>query len=242
MHQNHGGKPDSTSGFGRKNVKAQVVLITGSSSGIGRETAYRFARAGARLVLTYYKGKTRGEAAERRCRRLGVADTLLLHLDVMNNESIAEAAMKVKRKYGYIDFLINNAGTGVFNPFKKQTIKDIERQIRTNLEGLIKVTRAFLPQVKKGIINIASAAGKEAYEEMSVYCGTKFGVRGFTQTLALEYPRLKVCCVNPDETATRLSGYRGRPPQEVAEVIFRAASGQVGCEKGGDVDVWKIMK
>ncbi|MEK6589649.1 MAG: SDR family oxidoreductase [Nitrospinota bacterium] len=223
-------------------MKGQVVLITGSSSGIGRETAYRFAKEGASLVLTYYKGKRRGEAAERRCRRLGAADTLLLHLDVTDNESVAGAARKVKRKYGDIDFLINNAGTGAFNLFKKQTAKNIERQIRTNLEGLIKVTRAFLPQVKKGIINIASAAGKEAYEEMSVYCGSKFGVRGFTQTLALEYPRLRICCVNPDETATRLSGYQGRPPQEVAEVIFRTASGKVKCKEGGDVDVWEVME
>ena len=222
-------------------MKEQVVLITGSSSGIGRETAYRFAKAGARLVLTYYKGKTRGEAAERRCRRSGAADTLLLHLDVLDNDSIAEAARKVKRKYGAIDFLINNAGVGVFIPFKKQTERDIERQLRTNLEGLIKVTRAFVPQVKKGIINIASAAGKDAYEEMSVYCGSKFGVRGFTEAFAFEFPRLRICCVNPDMTATRLSGYQGRVPQEVAEVIFRAASGQVRCRQGGDVDVWKVM-
>ncbi len=222
-------------------MKEQVVLITGSSSGIGRETAYRFAKAGARLVLTYYKGKSRGEAAERRCRRFGAADTLLLHLDVADNESVAEAVRKVKRKYGAIDILINNVGIGAFILFKKQTSKDIERQIRTNLEGLVKVTRAFLPQVRKGIINIASALGKEVYEEMSVYCGSKFGVRGFTQALALECPRLRICCVNPDMTATRLSGYQGRPPQEVAEVIFRAASRQVRYKRGGDVDVWEVM-
>lgn len=155
-------------------MKGQIVLITGSSSGIGRETAYRFAKAGAKLVLTYYKGKTRGELAERRCRRLGAADTLLLHLDVTDNESIVDAVRKVKRKYGVIDFLINNAGVGVFIPFGEQTVNNIERQIRTNLDGLIKMTGAFLPHVRKGIINIASAAGKEAYAEMSVYCGTKF--------------------------------------------------------------------
>lgn len=222
-------------------MKGQIVLITGSSSGIGRETAYRFAKAGAKLVLTYYKGKMRGDAAERRCSRLGAIDTLLIHLDVMDNESVSEAAIKVKRKYGYVDFFINNAGVGVFAPFREQTARDIERQIRTNLEGLIKVTRAFLPYVRKGVINIASAAGKEAYEEMSVYCGTKFGVRGFTKALALEHPGLRICCVNPDETATRLSGYQGRPPQEVAEVIFRAASGKIGCRNGGDVDVWDVM-
>jgi len=146
-------------GLGKGNVKGQVILITGSSSGIGRETAYRFAKAGARLVLTYYKGKARGEAAEKRCMRLGAADTLLLRLDVVDNESVAAAVRKVKRKYGALDFLINNAGVGAFIPFQEQTAKDIERQVRTNLEGLIKVTRAFLPHVRKGIINIASAAG-----------------------------------------------------------------------------------
>ena len=217
-------------------MKGLAVLITGASSGIGRETAVRFAGAGARLVLTYYKGKTRGEATERRCRKLGATDTLLLHLNVADNKSVAAAVRKVKRKYGTIDLLINNAGAGIFAPFKKQTTADIERQIRTNLEGLIKVTRAFLPLVRKGIINIASLAGLTAYEEMSVYCGSKFGVRGFTQGLALEYPRLRICCVNPDQTATRLSGYQGQPPQKVAEVIFRTATGRIRCKQGGDVN------
>lgn len=172
---------------------------------------------------------------------MGAADSLFLHLDVFGNESIAEVGGKVKRRHGAIDLLINNAGIGVFIAFKKQTVKDIEGQIRTNLDGLIKVTRAFLPRVRKAIINIASAAGKTAYEEMSVYCGSKFGVRGFTQTLALESPRLRIFCVNPDMTATRLSGHQGRPPQEVAEVIFRVVSGQVRCRQGGGVDVWEAM-
>lgn len=222
-------------------MREQIVLITGSSSGIGRETAYRFAQTGAQLVLTYHKGKSRGEAAEKRCRRLGAAETLLLQLDVADNESVAEAVKRVKRELGAVDFLVNNAGIGHFVPFRQQTVREIERQVRTNLEGVIKMCRAFLPLVRKGIINIASAAGETAYAEMSVYCGTKFGVRGFTQALALEHPRLRICCVNPDETATRLSGYKGRPPQEVAEVIFRAASGEVGCKRGCDVDVWEVM-
>ena len=223
-------------------MKGKVVLITGSSSGIGRETAYRFAQAGAKLVLTYNRGKIRGERAERRCQKFGAEDTLLLHLDVMDDRSISDAVKKVLKKYGRVDFLINNAGTGFFILFKEHTKKDIERQIRTNLEGLIKLTRAFLPHIEKGIINIASAAGKTAYAEMSVYCGTKFGVRGFTQALAEEYPRLRVCCVNPDMTATRLTGYEGRPPSEVAEVIFKAVSGAIKVAPGGDADVWKIIK
>lgn len=222
-------------------VKDLVVLITGASSGIGRETAYRFAGEGARIILTYFRGAARGEAAERRCVRLGARDTLLLHLDVMDEKSIAGAVRNVRKKFGAVDFLINNAGVGVFAPFEKQTVRDVERQIRTNLGGLIRMTFSFLPFVKKGIVNIASAAGEAPYKDMAVYCGTKFGVRGFTQSLALEYPRLRICCVNPDMTATRLSGYEGRPPAEVAEVICRAVSGKARCSRGGDLDVWKII-
>jgi NAD(P)-dependent dehydrogenase (short-subunit alcohol dehydrogenase family) len=223
-------------------MRGQVVFITGSSSGIGRETAYRFAKVGARLVLTFNKGKSRGEHVERRCHRLGAEDTLLIHLNVTENISIKDALRRVRNKFGVADFLINNAGMGVFLSFKDQTLKDIEHQVRTNLEGLIKVCHVFLPFIRRGIINVASAAGKTAYAEMSAYCGTKFGVRGFTQALAEEFPKIKIFCVNPDMTATRLTGYEGRPPSEVAEAIFRSVSGKIKVAQGGDVDVWRVIK
>ena len=141
-----------------------------------------------------------------------------------------------------MDFLINDAGMGIFLPFKDLTLKDIQQQIRTNLEGLIKVCRIFLPFIRRGIVNVASAAGKTAYAEMSVYCGTKFGVRGFTQALAEEFPKIKIFCVNPDMTATHLTGYEGRPPSDVAEAIFMAVSGKIKVAQGGDVDVWRVIK
>jgi len=94
-------------------MKNKVVLITGSSSGIGRETALRFASAGARLVLTYCKGKVRGRSVEQRCLNLGAAAALLLRLDVTDDRSIRAAVRKVLRTFGSVDILINNAGTGV---------------------------------------------------------------------------------------------------------------------------------
>jgi NAD(P)-dependent dehydrogenase (short-subunit alcohol dehydrogenase family) len=222
-------------------MKGPTVLITGSSSGIGRETAYRFAREGWRVILTYYRGKRRGENSERRCRRLGAQDTLLLHLDVTDKRSVAAARVKVLRKFGSVDFLINNAGVLHFLLFRKQTRRQIERQLRTNLEGLIRMTHAFLPRIRKGIINVASAAGQEAYSEMSTYCASKFGVRGFTQALRQEHKRLRIAAVNPDQTATHLSGYIGRPPSEVAEVIYRTVIGALKPNSWGDVDVWDVF-
>ena len=96
-------------------------------------------------------------------------------------------------------------------------------------------------KVKKGFVNIASAAGEEAYPEMSTYCGSKFGVRGFTQALRQEHKRLRIGCVNPDQTATHLSGYVGRPPSEVAEVVYRTVTGTAKMSPLGDVDVWDIV-
>lgn len=223
-------------------MKDQVVLITGSSSGIGREAAYRFALAGAKLIVTYHRNRRGGKKTCHESVERGAADTLLIRLDVMSNRSITAAVKRAQNKYGKIDFLINNAGIGVFLPLKDQTTRDIERQIRTNLEGLIKVTRAFLPHIRKGVINIASFLGKNVISEASGYCASKFGVRGFTEALAEEYPRLNICCINPDMIATRMTEYEGRPPAEVADIIFRAASKKIRCERGRDVDVWEVLK
>lgn len=95
--------------------RGQVVFITGPSSGIGRETAYRFAQEGSRLVLTYNRGKRRGEEAERRCRKLGAENTLLIHLDVTDDRSIRDVLKMVRRKYGGVDFLIKTPGPAYFS-------------------------------------------------------------------------------------------------------------------------------
>ena len=223
-------------------MKNKTVFITGTSSGIGKETAFRFASTGARVVLTYHKKKKEGRRTEKHCVELGADDTLLLHLDVMNDKSIADAIKQTRKKYGNIDILINNAGTGVVKPFKDNSTNEIEQQLRTNLEGLIKVTHAFIPHVREAIINVGSFLSKNAFPDMAVYCASKFGVRGFTQSLAQELPDLRICCVNPDLTATPLTGNEGRPPELVADIIFKVASRKIRVKKGGDVDVWEILQ
>jgi len=223
-------------------MKNKTVFITGTSSGIGRATAFRFASAGARLVLTYHKKKNEGVKTEKQCLELGADDSLLLHLDVMSNKSISDAAKQIRKKYGAIDILINNAGTGVVKPFEDNSTDEIEQQFRTNLEGLVKVTHAFIPHVREAIINVGSFLSKNAFPDMAVYCASKFGVRGFTQSLAQELPDLRVCCVNPDLTATSLTGNQGRAPEVVADIIFKVAAHKIRVKKGGDIDVWEVAK
>jgi len=223
-------------------MKGKTILITGASSGIGKASALRFASERANLILTYNKKKMEGEDTERRCREAGSSETLLLKVDVMKDADIAAAFDAVKKSFGTVDVLINNAGTNVLRAFGDISREDIETQLRTNLEGLIMITRAFLPIVREGIINVGSFFSKNPSEDFAVYCASKYGVRGFTQALALEYPKLKICCFNPDMTATPLTGYQGRSPEKVAELLYRTVAGETGCADGRDVDVWLLDK
>ena len=216
----------------------KIVLITGSSNGIGRETAFKFAAEKAKVVITYCNDRPGGQNTEKSCRELGASETLLLKLDLRDNKSILNAVDKVVKTFGKIDILINNAGVGVWKPLKEQNLADIEDQIRTNLEGLIKMTRTCLPHVKDMIINIASGAGQRAFADLAPYCATKFGVRGFTRALAQEISRPKIYAVNPDMTKTRMTGFQGRPPEQVAQVVLDTARGRYRKKPGSDINVW----
>lgn len=223
-------------------LQSRVVLVTGSSSGIGRETALLLAKKGSKVVVTYNEGKEEGEQVLSECRNH--SEAVLFHLDVRDDSSIRALKESVLKEFGRIDVLINNAGVIRWTPLVKQSVEDIEEQVNVNLLGLIKVTRCFLPQLlKQGegiIINIASGAGKQGFYELTTYCGTKFGVRGFTQALAEELPKgVRAYSVNPGMTATRMTEFRGVDPVRVAEIIVKAAEEKLGKNSGDDVDVWE---
>ena len=219
-------------------MEGKVVLITGSSNGIGRETAFQFASEKAKVIITYCNDKTAGQNTVKRCRELGAAEALLIRLDLRDNKSITSVVDAVVKKFGQIDILINNSGVAVWKPLREQNVTDIENQIRTNLEGLIKMTWACLPHVEEMIINIASGAGQTGFAELAPYCSTKFGVRGFTQALAEEISTPKIYAVNPDMTSTQLSGFQGRPPEEVAQIVLNTAKGKYRKKSGSDINVW----
>ena len=222
-------------------LKNKVVLITGSSLGIGKETAFKFAKEGCKIIITYYKDKTEGLEVSKKCLDLGASEVLVLQLNVMENESIKDCVKKVIDKFKKIDILINNAGIIAWKRLKEQSFKDIEEQIRTNLEGLIKMTKECLPHVRETIINIASGAGLEGYGGLSTYCATKFGVRGFTQSISHELHGLKVFAVNPGTTATRMNNFRGYPPEKIAEIILNTVKGKYKAKSGSDINVWELV-
>ena len=222
-------------------LKNKVVLITGSSLGIGRETAFKFAKDGCRVVVTYFKDKKEGEDAAKKCASFGAADILLLQLNVMDNKSIKDCVRKTIERFNHINVLINNAGIVEWKNLKEQSFEDIENEVRTNLEGLIKMTRECLPYIKEAIINISSGAGKSAFAGLSTYCATKFGVRGFTQALSQELRGINVYSVNPGSTSTRMTNFAGTKPEKVAEVILKIAKGGIRADSSRDVDIWEYI-
>jgi len=221
-------------------MKDKVVLITGSSEGIGRATAFQFAEAGCRLVITYRKDRKEALQAADDCRKRGASDILVLQLDISSDKSIRQCVKSVVKKFGHISILINNAGVIRWKPFKSQSFEDLEHQVNVNLLGTMKMTLEALPYVKDMIINIASGAGKMAFADLVPYCATKFGVRGFTQGLALEL-KIPVYVVNPGMTATKMTNFKGVKPERVAEVILNTAKGKYEVKSGGDVDVWEYF-
>lgn len=221
-------------------LQDKVVLITGSSKRIGAATAKEFAKEGCKIVITYNKSQKEAKEVQKELASLGAADTLVCQLDVMDDKSIGRVVDKVVKKFGGIDILINNAGVLVWKTIRKQTFSDIKFQIRTNLEGLIKLTNYVLPHLKEAIINISSAIGLKGTGMAAVYSATKFGVRGFTQSLAQEEPNLKIYSVNPTSTATDMNDFSGQPPEEVAVIIVKACKGEYNLPSGSDINVWEV--
>lgn len=225
-------------------LKDKVVLVTGSSQGIGKETAIAFSKEGANIVITYNVNKEKAKEVFNECNK--IKESFLVHLDVTDQESIKNCVESVIDKFGAINILINNAGVISWEKFSKQNETIIEDQININLFGLIKMTKAVLPFIQEQeeavIINISSGAGKQAYGGLSVYCATKFGVRGFTQALAQELPKnIRIYSVNPGMTATAMKNHQGIPASKVAKIIVNAAKGKIKVDSTRDVDVWKFV-
>ncbi len=221
-------------------LKNKIVLITGSSVGIGKATALAFAKEGSKVILTYNTNKQEGETTLQACKNYGAAH--LVHFNVLDDKSIRDLVTTVTKLYGKLDILINNAGIVVVNLFKNQNFEDLERQVAVNLTGLMKVTHIFLPlleqQKEAMILNISSVAGKSPSDEIAPYCATKYGVRGFTQSLALELPKhVQTYSINPSFTATQMTNFEGVAPSKVADIIVKTAQEKLHKKSGDDIDV-----
>ena len=169
-----------------KTFRDKEVLVTGAGSGIGRETALAFARAGARLwVADINLAQAEGTATQ--IRALG-ATARPLHCDVADSSSVQAMADAVHAEIPALDILMNNAGIGSAGRFLDTSLDTWRRVMDINLMGVVHGCHAFLPSmVARGqgghVINTASAAAFIAAPDMPIYAASKFAVQGFTESL-----------------------------------------------------------
>ncbi|RYY54716.1 MAG: SDR family oxidoreductase [Chitinophagaceae bacterium] len=165
-----------------------TVFITGASSGLGKATAKFFQLKGWTVIATM-----RNPEREKELRELD--NVVLLPLDVTNPEQVEQTISKVLREHR-VDVVVNNAGYGLVGPLEALTDGQVSRQVETNLLGLIRVTKAFVPSFRERrsgtFINITSTFGLLSYPTCSVYSATKFGVDGFSEGLAYELASFNV--------------------------------------------------
>ncbi len=185
------------------------VLVTGASSGIGRETALAFAAAGANLVLVARSASTLAKVAAE-VRRHGVL-ALAVPTDVTRPEAVVACFRKAVRRFGRIDVVVNNAG--VMIPARVEDIRaaDLGRMLDVNLCGALWVMQAALPVLRAQggghIVNLASLAGRRGISPLGAYSATKFALVGLTEALRTELigEPIKVSLVLPGVVDTPMA-------------------------------------
>jgi NAD(P)-dependent dehydrogenase (short-subunit alcohol dehydrogenase family) len=183
----------------------KVVLITGASSGIGKETAKLFQSKNWKVAATM-RDLSKSDDLQR------IADIECFRLDVTDKGSIKSAVEDAIKKFGRLDAVVNNAGYWLFGTFEGASSEQILRQFDTNVFGMMNVCREVLPyfrEQKKGtIINISSVGGRVGLPAASAYSATKFAVEGFSESIRYELKPLgiRVKLIEPGPIATDFYG------------------------------------
>lgn len=183
-------------------INNSSILITGGSSGIGKETAKQFIKKGASVVITGRDEIKLNKVAS----EIGAIPLLFDISDLNGIHEMAEKAISLLG--GKIDVLVNNAGIGVFPKLGEIRIEDLQSVYTTNVFGLALLTQEIVKTFKEqnygNIINIGSSASQKGFVGGSIYAASKFAVRGMTQSWQAELRKfnIRVSLVNPSEVAT----------------------------------------
>ena len=168
--------------------KNKIVLITGASSGIGKETAIEFAKLGANIILVARR-KDKLVDIENELKKFHVS-AFVYPCDVSKKDQVKEMSKTVLEKFDSVDILVNNAGFAIYGSVFDLSINDIESQMETNYFGMIYCIKNFLPSMLKKksghIVNVASVAASFGLPGIASYCASKFAMLGFSEGLKHE--------------------------------------------------------
>ena len=217
----------------RMNYRERVAIVTGASSGIGRQVALDLARRGAALVVCARRAELLTQVA-RECEAAGAPVEPLVG-DVAERPFVEELAARALRRFGRLDIVVNNAGISKHKQIYHVTADEVDYVMRVNFLAPAYLTLAALPaMLRQGegyVVNISSAAGKIPPPRETVYAASKFALNGFTEGLWLDLAgsNVHVAVINVGPIDTEIwhktdepTPYRGRkfPPRVISQAVF----------------------
>ena len=219
----------------------RVAVVTGASSGIGEATARGLVKAGFKVVL----GARREDRLMAVARELGGRG---IPLDVRDRASIQAFVDAITAEYGQVEILINNAGLAAgLQPVAEGSDDDWVQMMETNVLGLLRVTKAMLPLLRRAprghIVNLGSVAGFEVYPGGVGYTASKHAVRAITRTLRLELmgEPIRVTEIEPGMVETEFSLVRFKGDRERAATVYKGMEPLTGADVA-DCIVWAVTR
>jgi len=219
----------------------KVVLITGSSRGIGAATAKEFAKNKYNIVINYNSSYEEAKKLSNELERDYSVKVLIIKCDISNDDEVKNMVDQTIKRFGTIDVLVNNAGIAIDTLFEDKTVENFRTTLDVNLIGPFLVSKyvgkVMLEQGRGSIVNVASTNGIDTYYPMSLdYDASKAGLISLTHNLALQYsPVIRVNAVAPgwvntdmnkeldqefiDEENRKIMLGRFANPEEIAKVI-----------------------
>ncbi len=211
-------------------LSGKIAIVTGGTRGIGRAIAERLLREGASVAVCGRASET-VQTMLRECEPFAGGRLLAEPADISKEEDVRRFFESVDARFGGIDYLINNAGIGIFKSVADLTADDWRRTIDLNLNGVFYCSHEALPRMKKRgggyIINLSSLAGKNPFAGGAAYNASKFGLNGFSEAMMLDHrhDNVRVSYIMPGSVDTDF-GPRSAPapwkiqPEDVAVVVM----------------------
>lgn len=211
--------------------KAKTILITGASSGFGRDTAETLAKAGHQVYASMRNISDRHSVVANELKNLGIK---VVELDVTDDASVERAVAAVLKDAGKIDVLINNAGMASAGVSEAFTADQAKLLFNTNVVGVLRTTRAVLPAMRAAkdglIINVGSVLGRVTFPFFGIYGASKFAVEALTDSFRLELSQLGVDVVLVQPSAYPTNMYSAI--QQPADTAIAASYGEVAAIPG----------
>jgi NAD(P)-dependent dehydrogenase (short-subunit alcohol dehydrogenase family) len=217
---------------------SKIALITGGSRGLGRNTAEHLAKKGIDLIVTYNSNREDADAVVAEARQVGVR-AAALKLDTTRTDTFAAFGDELRQTLlqtfdrETIDFLVNNAGTGIHKPFAETTEEDFDHLVAIHLKGVFFLTQHLLPTIEDGgrIVNVSSGLARFTLPGYSAYAAMKGGIEVLTRYLAKELGarRISVNTIAPGAIETDFGGGVVRDNAHVNEMVAATtAMGRAG--------------